>query len=214
VTTGPRGSLVAISSLSIDPAIRRSLFAYLVGHENDFQAATIETEGQPVVDEAIRRAKATNRLGPFQGLFHDRVLSALSVAAETHGLPSIPVSTIEVQATASSHGDFFAVHSDCDGSKTRAWTFVYFASPEPLRFSGGELRIYEPSGDSDRSPLPRTVRPSEDTLVLFPSPYLHQVLPLRARSRSFADSRFTVNGWAHVEAADVAPALVAGACSL
>jgi hypothetical protein len=211
--TGPRGSLVDISSLSIDPSIRKSLFAYLVGHENDFQAASVEIEGRPVVDEATRRAKATGRLGPFQGLFHDRVLSALSAATETRGLPPIPVSSIEVQATASSHGDYFAVHSDCDGSKTRAWTFVYFASPEPLRFSGGELRIYEPSDDPGGSPLPRTIRPSEDTLVLFPSPYLHQVLPLRARFRSFADSRFTVNGWAHVEVADIAPALVAAACS-
>jgi SM-20-related protein len=31
--------------------------------------------------------------------------------------------------------------------------------------------------------------------VLFPSQYLHEVLPVRCPSHQFVDSRFTLNGW-------------------
>jgi SM-20-related protein len=32
-------------------------------------------------------------------------------------------------------------------------------------------------------------------LVVFPSRYLHEVLPVSCPSQTFADSRFTINGW-------------------
>jgi Rps23 Pro-64 3,4-dihydroxylase Tpa1-like proline 4-hydroxylase len=57
---------------------------------------------------------------------------------------------------------------------------------EPRSFSGGELTIRS-SG----------VQPQGDTLVLFPSCSVHEVLPVRVPSGAFADSRFTVTGWIH-----------------
>jgi len=37
----------------------------------------------------------------------------------------------------------------------------------------------------------------QNSIVFFPSNYLHEVLPTRCPSGEFADSRLTYNGWLH-----------------
>ena len=91
-----------------------------------------------------------------------------------------------MQITASNDGDYFRLHQDGGPDDTREITFVYFLHGEPRPFSGGELKIRD-----------STVMPLGDTLVLFPSCSVHEVLPVQVPSRQFADSRFTVNGWIH-----------------
>ena len=94
---------------------------------------------------------------------------------------------MEHHVAASNDGDYFRAHIDGGPDDTREITFVYFLHNEPRRFSGGELIIQSST----------VVQPQGDTLVLFPSCSVHEVLPVQAPSGAFADSRFTVTGWIH-----------------
>ena len=41
----------------------------------------------------------------------------------------------------------------------------------------------------------RLIEPRNNSIIFFLSRYMHEVLPVSCPSQSFADSRFTVNGW-------------------
>jgi Rps23 Pro-64 3,4-dihydroxylase Tpa1-like proline 4-hydroxylase len=124
--------------------------------------------------------------GAFEGPFLDRLRERLEPARDRLGYKAFPLGRIEVQIAASNDGDYFRLHMDGGPPDTREISFVYFLHGEPRRFTGGELCV---AGE--------TVLPEGDTLVFFPSVSPHEVLPLSVPSRTFADSRFTVNGWIH-----------------
>jgi Rps23 Pro-64 3,4-dihydroxylase Tpa1-like proline 4-hydroxylase len=99
-------------------------------------------------------------------------------------------------------GDFVAsevvsydsAHRDSDGGhggpvSSRELTFVYYGHREPLPFTGGELRMID--GDA------ATIVPHQNSIVFFPSHYLHEVMPIYCPSGRFEDSRLTFNGWLH-----------------
>jgi hypothetical protein len=39
------------------------------------------------------------------------------------------------------------------------------------------------------------VEPRHNSIIFFPSEYMHEVMPVICPSREFVDSRFTINGW-------------------
>ncbi len=181
---------------------RQKLFDYVVSQEKNFNPATVVQRDtpSPVVNEKLRRAKTLDSLGEFEAIFVERIREHLQPALEKLGHKGFPLGHIEIQITASSDGDYFRLHPDSDANSTREMSFVYFFHREPRHFSGGELRIYETRliGDqlvpSDKSHI---LSPRQDTIVFFPSRNEHEILPVRVPSRTFSDSRFTVNGWIH-----------------
>lgn len=166
---------------------RQPMLDFALSQERNFHAATVALgSGTRAVLEGVRRARILDSLGAFEGPFVDRLRERLEPARERLGYKAFPVGRIEVQITASNDGDYLRLHMDGGPPDTREISFVYFLHGEPRRFTGGELRV---AGE--------TVLPEGDTLVFFPSVTPHEVLPLSAPSRTFADSRFTVNGWIH-----------------
>jgi Rps23 Pro-64 3,4-dihydroxylase Tpa1-like proline 4-hydroxylase len=166
---------------------RQHLLDFAVGQEQNFHAATVALgSGARAVIEGVRRARILDSLGEFEGPFIGHLRQHLESALDQLEYKRFPIGRIEIQITASNDGDYFRLHQDGGPDDTREISFVYFLHGEPRRFSGGELRI-----------LSETVLPQGDTLVLFPSVSVHEVLPLSVPSRAFADSRFTVNGWIH-----------------
>lgn len=129
------------------------------------------------------------------------------------GLPSVlkqlqmaefPVGNIEAQITAHGDGHYYKIHQD-NGTPDlalRQLTYVYYFYREPKQFSGGELKIYDDQVEDDRSVKADSfhiIEPRNNSIVFFPSHYLHEVLPVSCSSPSFADSRFTLNGWVRRE---------------
>ncbi len=112
---------------------------------------------------------------------------------------------LELQLTASFHGDFYRRHRDYDpampnGVETRRISFVYYFRPEGGSFEEGHLRLYD-WRPSDGQPMPQrftTILPLDNRLIMFPSHALHEVMPVRALSGRVEDGRFTLNGWANV----------------
>jgi Rps23 Pro-64 3,4-dihydroxylase Tpa1-like proline 4-hydroxylase len=166
---------------------RQELLDYVLSQEQRFSPATVSMGANRAVLEGVRRARVLESLGNFDPLFLDNLKPLV-------GKLGLGFGRIERQITASNDGDFFRLHVDGGPDDTREITFVYFLHGEPRRFSGGELRIRD-----------STVTPCGDTLVLFSSCSVHEVLPVHVPTRQFADSRFTVNGWIHrsAEAASI-----------
>jgi Rps23 Pro-64 3,4-dihydroxylase Tpa1-like proline 4-hydroxylase len=154
---------------------RQELLDYVLAQETKFSAATVSIGSHRAVVDGVRRARVLDSLGRLEEVFLERLRQF------------VPLGRIEYQVAASNDGDYFRPHIDGGPDDTREITFVYFLHSEPRRFSGGELTIRSST----------MVQPDGDTLVLFPSCSVHEVLPVCVPSGAFADSRFTVNGWIH-----------------
>jgi Rps23 Pro-64 3,4-dihydroxylase Tpa1-like proline 4-hydroxylase len=165
---------------------RQDVLDYVLSQEQNFSPATVSLGATRSVIEGVRKARVVESLGDFEGAFVDRIRQLVQPAIVQLRHKMFPFGHIELQIAASNDGDYFRLHQDGGPDATREITFVYFLHGEPRPFLGGELSIRA-----------STVTPRGDTLVLFPSCSVHEVLPVHVPSRAFADSRFTVNGWIH-----------------
>jgi Rps23 Pro-64 3,4-dihydroxylase Tpa1-like proline 4-hydroxylase len=125
------------------------------------------------------------------------VARRLDVARTTNttGAPAV-----ECQVTAHNDGDFYGMHNDSGaaGLEHRTISYVYYFRASPKPFRGGELRLYEvavKNGVYEAGDEHWLIEPKDNSAVFFPSHTMHEVLPVNCRSKQFADSRFTVNGW-------------------
>jgi SM-20-related protein len=183
----------------------RGLTGYVLTHESDFTQSSVIPDGVPegANDPSYRKSRVLYELGEYGTLIQERLLAILPDALRLFDHEPFPLSHLDVQITASNDGDFFKVHQDnsmvepLDISR-RAISFVHYFNSEPKAFTGGQLRFYDSEdGEIESSKEKRimTITPSQNTLVLFPSSYSHEVLPVRCPTRKFANSRFTANGW-------------------
>jgi Rps23 Pro-64 3,4-dihydroxylase Tpa1-like proline 4-hydroxylase len=113
--------------------------------------------------------------------------------------PQFDLSYIEAQLTAHNNDHYYKLHNDSSTPKLagRQITFVYYFYCEPKPFSGGELRIFSSTAENTTLGYgaSKLIEPLNNSIVFFPSRYLHEVLPIHCPSKAFTDSRFTVNGW-------------------
>lgn len=179
------------------------LLNYTLSNAGKFtRSEVVRPDGDSGVDLGYRRSRVLFELDRFGGMFRQRLLTFLPYLLMRLGYPPFPVSDVEIQLTGSNHGEFFRQHSDneADQSSGRQLTFVYFFHREPRQFGGGELRIFHATRACDvtdpNNPF-RLIYPRQNQLVVFPSAFMHEILPVVCPSRRFADSRFTVNGWFH-----------------
>jgi Rps23 Pro-64 3,4-dihydroxylase Tpa1-like proline 4-hydroxylase len=195
-------SIIEVSVANFLGDMRQQVLDHVLSKEADFKASTIVPANAiaATVNETLRRSKTLDGLGTFEAAFVERLKQQLQPALNRLGHKPFPLGRIEIQVTASNDGDYFRLHQDTSPDDTRELSFVYFFYREPRRFSGGELRIY-PSRVSDgrltSADHAHTLSPRQDSIVFFPSNNQHEILPVRVPSRTFADSRFTINGWIH-----------------
>jgi hypothetical protein len=198
-------SIVEFSVRNFLGESRQALLDVIIHQQGSFRPATIIERGadSPSVNEKLRRGKTLDHLGKFESLFADRIKQQLETVLKTLKHRSFPLGRIELQVNASNDGDYFRLHADSDGKDTREISFVYFVHGEPRRFTGGELRLYEArliNGEIVPADRARTISPTQDTIVFFPSLNEHELLPVRVPSKDFNDSRFTISGWIHRQA--------------
>ena len=121
------------------------------------------------------------------------IKSCLPFVTRALGKNSFRVREVDMQVTAHNDGDFFKIHTDRGGGRTRKRliTFVYYLHRVPRPFTGGELILHSP-------PVSKrgfAVEPSNNSIVFFRSEQEHAVRRVHCRSQKFEDSRFTINGW-------------------
>jgi SM-20-related protein len=185
------------------PAEMTTLWAYAMGRETDFVASEVlGGHDESRRDEYFRRSRVLFDVADIYPLVSERVLGVLPRVIERLEMAPFTVQQIELQITASNDSEWFRAHQDSGhGSvNSRELTFVYYCHREPRPFTGGELKMYGPFDNADEPDAQRramTITPPQNSIVFFPSHYLHEVMPTQCASRQFADSRLTYNGWLH-----------------
>jgi Rps23 Pro-64 3,4-dihydroxylase Tpa1-like proline 4-hydroxylase len=177
---------------------KEQLLAYTLQRESAFVPTSTTTNTADYPDH--RDSQVLYSFPEFSELIISRIRAILPDVHRKLGVTSFPISQIESQLTAHNDGNYYKVHND-NGSPetvTRELTYVYYFHREPKPFSGGELLIYDSKIENNRyvkAESFKTVEPRNNSIVFFPSRYIHEVLLVSCPSKAFADSRFTVNGW-------------------
>lgn len=184
------------------PQELEELTRFTLEHENDFQTSEVvapSSEGG-VVNYQHRSSRVLMDAGKHQDVLLDRIKATLPEIMSKLGMQEFTIRGAEAQITASNDGDFFHSHSDNASERvaSRYLTFVYFFHREPRSFEGGELRIHDArwgDGEYVSAGTYRTIIPQQNQIVFFPCEVLHEITPVTCKSKRFADSRFTFNGW-------------------
>jgi hypothetical protein len=150
-----------------------------------------------------RRSKVDIRPAPFRALSVDAIVSAAHDAVAAFAMPEFPFETVEMQFTAHNDGDFYKAHRDQGpgGHEHRRLSFVYYFYREPRAFSGGALALYDSLSDGSQFAKQSysLVEPANNSLIVFPAGFWHEVQKVSCPSRSYGASRFTLNGWIGVK---------------
>jgi SM-20-related protein len=178
------------------------LLHHTLSHAGDFETAGVVARNSVLrtVRRSSRRARMLRNAGKIGRVIRHRVRSYLPWILEGLGILPFRVARIEAQITASAHGDFFRKHMDNSHGvhRRRVLSYVYYFHRTPRRFAGGELLLYPTWNEDGRvvfATKARTITPTQNRIVFFPSSALHEIQTVRCPSGEFADSRLTVNGW-------------------
>lgn len=181
----------------LSPEIHQYALETALANANQFVASQTTTNA----DDYRRSSILYATLYPdLYDLLRQRLLDWLPQVVDELGLDHFSPGQVEMQLTAHNDGCFYKIHNDSGSpeTETRVLTYVYYFYQEPKRFSGGELRLYETDLNGSMvtpSDCFNTIEPVNNRIVFFDSRCKHEVLPVACPSRSFPDSRFTLNGW-------------------
>lgn len=179
---------------------RLDLLSYVLDRENQFVPTTTSTG---VID--YRQSKILYYFEEYENWIVEKVKPVVPALLENWNIQPFLISQVEIQLTAHNDGNYYKIHND-NGSEevaNRIISYVYYFNREPKNFSGGALRIYDLNSENGlyvQAESYQDIQPINNSIVFFPSHFLHEVLPVTCRSRNFADSRFTLNGWIRCEA--------------
>jgi len=171
------------------------LMQYVQAQEQNFVSTTNSAN-----DANYRRSMVLYAFPEFAELMTKRINEITPFILTYLRLDSFIPSKIEIQLTLHNDGNYYKIHND-NGSPdcaNRVLTFVYYFYCEPKKFSGGELVLYDSKVQNNvfvAADTFKTVTPQNNSIVFFPSYYMHEVLPVSCPSQAFLDSRFTLNGW-------------------
>jgi SM-20-related protein len=164
------------------------------------QASNFVSTSTSTGDLDYRKSSVLYAFPKFSQLISQQIHAILPEVLTQLDLPLFEITEVEAQLTAHNDGNYYKIHNDngSDGTATRELTYVYYFNRQPKAFSGGELQIYDTvikNNQYAQASTYQTIEPRDNSIVFFLSRYMHEVLPIACPSRSFADSRFTINGW-------------------
>lgn len=175
----------------------RQLLKYAIQHESNFVSSlTVDINDTFHLSPNHRRSLMLESCPEISELISHRLHQVLPDVMNQLLLSSFAISGIDSSMTAHNDGNFYKLHKDNNSIRlaTREITFVYYFCKEPKPFTGGELRIYYNQVKKNLFAF-KLIEPRNNSIVFFPSRYLHEILPVNCPSQNFADSRFTMNGW-------------------
>lgn len=182
------------------------LLGFALAHERDFsptRTARRETGGMRPED---RVSVGIRDLGPFGPMLKDKVRARVAEFMTALGATPMDDPKFELELVAHNDGAFYKRHIDTrtagNTDRIRVLSAVYYFHAEPKAFSGGALRLYA-IGDPTKKTFV-DIKPTHNTLLVFPSWAPHEVMPVSCPSKRFADSRFAINCWVHRNKAGLA----------
>ncbi|MBD2314263.1 2OG-Fe(II) oxygenase [Desertifilum sp. FACHB-1129] len=179
----------------LTPAETNRLIKYVLKNERNFVPTSTSTG-----EADYRKSMVLHSFPEFSQLMIKRIKEVTPEILTRLEIPQFNISDVECQLTLHNDGNYYKVHNDSGSADTltRELTYVYYFNRQPKAFSGGELVIYDSKVVNNYYVAAETykvVEPHHNSVVFFPSRYMHEVLPVSVPSRAFMDSRFTINGW-------------------
>lgn len=198
----PRTPAPHLSLRNFLPAAEHAaLLEWALQNHSRFEASGVGALGE--VNTAVRKSQMLYDLGASQKAFEREVHTQYKAWVRKLRVSGFEVSTVELQLAAHNDGAHFARHIDTQvhassGESVRALSAVYYFYREPKAFTGGELLLFPFASKPDETTC-TSVKPSQNTMIVFPSWATHEVATVHCPSRDFADSRFAVNCWLHMQ---------------
>ncbi|MGD1807522.1 2OG-Fe(II) oxygenase [Dapis sp. BLCC M126] len=177
-------------------------------------ALTLAIQNKSNFTDSSVHNKSTNQVKKFRqsSVLHHKFYPEIAASIQNKVLKTLPsvlaklnhqnfsTSNIVIQLTAHNDNCFYTIHSDANTemTATREMSYVYYFYQQPKSFSGGELVIYETKVEGNNLSKHndfKAIEPRNNSIIFFPSRYLHEVLPVSCPTKAFEDSRFTFNGW-------------------
>ena len=170
------------------------LLMYARSNEYRFKKSQVASRLDPTLKgDGTMRVSRRIGLGDLKGEVKDKFEQLLPTIFETLRIkPFTP--SFELEFVAHGNGAYFTLHRDTAKYHQRIITAVYYFHALPKAFSGGELRLHSLAASGEQGTFV-DISPEFDTVVYFPSMFLHEVLPIEAPSGEFLDSRFAINCW-------------------
>jgi len=136
------GSLSRLSRVSLSPVQQEWVAKQLLDRMAGMEEANVVQSGESAHDEASRSARVLYEPEPVRNWFVPLVAASLPSVLPRLGLPQFKATTLELQLTASDHGDFYKVHHDItlgeeDSVAGRRVSFVYYFQLPGGSFAGG-----------------------------------------------------------------------------
>jgi len=174
---------------------RLNLLKYVLDRENQFVTTSTSTGA---ID--YRQSHILYYFEEYEEWMIQKVRAVVPSLLTKWKMQPFSVSRIEIQLTAHNDGNYYKIHNDngSEDASDRMISYVYYFNREPKNFSGGALRIYDlnlENGYYVQAESYQEIEPINNSIIFFPSHFLHEVRPVTCRSHNFADSRFTLNGW-------------------
>ncbi len=170
-----------------------SLLEHASTNESKFKVTKVGEGEDRRVDPSARISKRLRDMGKSGPAIESKVLSLLPKSAASLGIPPFEATAVELELVAHGDGAFYKRHVD-PASRTSAGrrmiSAVYYFCAQPRIFKGGALRLHAFEGGAFVD-----IEPKNDTLTVFPSWVLHEVMPISCPSGRFIDSRFAINCW-------------------
>ncbi len=180
-------------------AMAARVLQFALDHESEFAATTVGA-ADAAVRPGVRVSRSTNRLGPLKDELRAVIRTQLPSLMERLRMRPFAESRIEVEMVAHGDGAFYRRHIDTlvgDTNSSRALSAVYYFHNRPQAFRGGALRLYRFNSTDPGEFL--DIAPEHDLLAAFPAFIPHEVMPVACPANRFADHRFAINIWVHVE---------------
>ena len=136
--------------------------------------------------------------GPLRAHFKKVMNGRLRKAMARIGCPPPDEFTTEIKFTLYRDGSRFLCHHDCDVGRRQVTALLYLHGA-PKAFSGGDLVLFDTDRETAAPGYGFTFVPCRsNTLVVFPSWGIHEVLQLSVPGDRFQDARFAIGchfGW-------------------
>ncbi len=180
-----------------DAQTNQRLLQQAIAKQADFEQTTLQKTAQD--GQAKRTNLITFDVGPIGETMRTLVRQNLPQIYDRLCMAALDVKFIELKLAAYLHGDFFKAHQDLypgRGGRERRISFIYYFHQEPKPYTGGELLLYDTrfTPPAHVSTLYTKLIPRNNSVIFFPSQYVHEVLPVVTNSRDFNASRFTMAG--------------------
>jgi SM-20-related protein len=170
-----------------------SLLEHARANESKFKVTKVGEGNDRRVDPSARISKGLRDIGKSGPAIEAKILSLLPKTANSLGIPPFEAAGVELELVAHGEGAFFKRHVDSPShmsGRRRMISGVYYFHAQPRIFKGGALRLHAIEGGAFVD-----IEPHNDTLAVFPSWALHEVLAVNCPSGRFIDSRFAINCW-------------------